>query len=244
MSDRDATEPTQAEPLFTGGEYAIEGILGSGGMAVVYRARDLRRPRNVAIKVLRADIARLIGTDRFLREIAVTAAFTHPNILPLLDSGETTDTTGHPCLFYVMPLIEGQSLAERMLRERRLPVQDALRLTSEILEALRYAHSQGVIHRDIKPANVLLSGGHAVVADFGVARPVPGSTRGGSGVRALTETGLIVGTPEYMSPEQALGDDKVDERADLYAVACVLYEISSARRPSMPTRRRKSFRES
>lgn len=225
MSENPPQDPSQSYPLFPGGEYAVEGVLGSGGMAVVYRARDLRHPRAVAIKVLRPDIARLIGPDRFLREVALTSAFTHPNILPLLDSGEATDALGRKCLFYVMPLIEGQSLAERMMKERRLPVSDAIRLTSEMLEALRYAHEHSVIHRDIKPANVLLSGGHAVVADFGVARPLAGSQRAADGGKALTETGIVVGTPEYMSPEQALGDEKVDERADLYAVACVMYEM-------------------
>jgi len=225
MTDRETHEPAQTEPQFPGGEYAIDGVLGSGGMAVVYRARDLRRPRQVAIKVLRSDVAKLIGAERFLREIAVTAAFTHPHILPLLDSGETIDAVGRSCPYYVMPLITGESLEDRLLKERRLPLRDAIRLTREILEAIRYAHEHGVIHRDIKPANILLSDGHAVVADFGVARPMAGSPRAESGGKAITEFGFIVGTPEYMSPEQALGDERVDERCDLYAVGCVLYEM-------------------
>ncbi|MBP6773712.1 MAG: serine/threonine protein kinase, partial [Gemmatimonadaceae bacterium] len=159
MSESVPSDPSLSEPQFPGGEYAIDGVLGSGGMAVVYRARDLRRPRAVAIKMLRADVAKIIGTERFLREIAVTAAFTHPHILPLLDSGETTDAQGRRSPYYVMPLIVGESLDDRLRKERRLPLQDAIRLTCEILEALRYAHEHGVIHRDIKPANVLLSGG-------------------------------------------------------------------------------------
>ncbi len=225
MSDREPPQASDTEPQFPGGEYAIDGVLGSGGMAVVYRARDLRRPRQVAIKVLRSDVAKLIGAERFLREIAVTAAFTHPHILPLLDSGETVDAAGRSCPYYVMPLITGESLEDRLLKERRLPLKDAIRLTCEILEAIRYAHEHGVIHRDIKPANILLSDGHAVVADFGVARPMPGSPRAASGGKSITEFGFIVGTPEYMSPEQALGDERVDERCDLYSVGCVLYEM-------------------
>lgn len=225
MNDREPNQPSDTEPQFPGGEYAIDGILGSGGMAVVYRARDRRRPRAVAIKVLRSDVAKLIGAERFLREIAVTAAFTHPHILPLLDSGETVDGAGRSCPYYVMPLITGDSLESRLLKERRLPIRDAVRLTCEVLEAIRYAHEHGVIHRDIKPANILLSDGHAVVADFGVARPTPGSVREKESGKSLTEFGFIVGTPEYMSPEQALGDERVDERCDLYAVGCVLYEM-------------------
>ncbi len=223
--EREEHQPSEIEPQFPGGEYAIDGVLGSGGMAVVYRARDLRRPREVAIKVLRSDVAKLIGAERFLREIAVTSAFTHPHILPLLDSGETVDRLGRSCPYYVMPLIAGDSLEDRLLQERRLPIRDAVRLTREILEAIRYAHEHHVIHRDIKPANILLSDGHAVVADFGVARPKPGSVREQQGGKSITEFGFIVGTPEYMSPEQALGDERVDERCDLYAVGCVLYEM-------------------
>ena len=224
MTERPTHEP-QLAPLFPEGEYEVDSVIGSGGMAVVYRARDLRHPRKVAIKVLRSDVAQIVGVERFLREIAVTSAFTHPHILPLLDSGETKDVNGRSAPFYVMPLIDGDSLADRLDKENRLSLQDSIRLASEILEALRYAHEHGVIHRDIKPANVLLSGGHAVVADFGVARPVssvrPSTTRG----KAITETGLIVGTLEYMSPEQALGDEVVDARCDIYAVGCVLYEM-------------------
>ena len=224
MSERLPHEP-QSAPVFPGGEYEVDNVLGSGGMAVVYRARDLRHPRKVAIKVLRSDVAQMVGVERFLREIAVTSAFTHPHILPLLDSGETKDANGRSAPYYVMPLIEGDSLADRIDKENRLSLQDSIRLACEILEALRYAHEQGVIHRDIKPANVLLSGGHAVVADFGVARPVSAVRVPNARGRAITETGLIVGTLEYMSPEQALGDEVVDARCDIYAVGCVLYEM-------------------
>lgn len=225
MSEANFPDPYLTAPRFPGGEYTIDGILGSGGMAVVYKARDLRSPRTVAIKVLRAEIAQAIGTERFLREIAVTAGFSHPHILPLLDSGETIDGAGRSCLYYVMPLVTGETLAERIEREQQLAVSDALRLTRDILDALQYAHEHGVIHRDIKPANVLLSGGHGVVADFGVARPLPSSSAAGIAGESLSHVGLVVGTPTYMSPEQALGEVDIDERSDIYATGCVLYEM-------------------
>ncbi|MBC8088835.1 MAG: protein kinase [Phycisphaerae bacterium] len=222
---------TTPPPRFPGGAYEVDGILGEGGMAIVYRARDMRRPRAVAIKVLRAEIAQLIGTTRFLREIAMTAAFSHPNILPLLDSGEITDDLGRVMPFYVMPLVEGETLHERMVRSGRLPVGDILRITREILEALQYAHSKGVIHRDIKPANILLSNGHAVVADFGVARPVALRNAIDRGEPDVTLVGEIVGTPTYMAPEQAHGNRVVDARADLFSVGCVMYEMTVGVRP-------------
>lgn len=225
MSEPNSPDPSLAAPTFPGGEYAVADILGAGGMAVVYKARDLRSPRAVAIKVLRQEIAQAIGTERFLREIAVTAGFNHPHILPLLDSGQTVDSAGRACLYYVMPLATGETLAERIAREQQLSVSDALRLTRDILDALQYAHEHGVIHRDIKPANVLLSGGHGVVADFGVARPLPGSVAAGIAAESLTQIGLVVGTPTYMSPEQALGETDIDERSDIYATGCVLYEM-------------------
>lgn len=209
----------------------MDGILGEGGMAIVYRARDMRRPRAVAIKVLRVEIAQLIGTTRFLREIAVTSAFSHPNILPLIDSGEITDEQGRTTPFYVMPLVEGETLHERMVRSGRLPIGDLLRITREILEALQYAHSKGVIHRDIKPANILLSNGHAVVADFGVARPLTLRNAAAPNEPELTLVGEIVGTPTYMSPEQAHGSQVVDARSDLFSVGCVLYEMAVGVRP-------------
>ncbi len=217
--------PVQSEPRFPAGEYKIEGVLGTGGMAVVYKARDLKRERRVAIKVLRAEVAQLIGAERFRREITVASGLSHPNILPLLDSGESVDDEGRITPYYVMPLIEGESLAERIRRETRLNVADALRITREILDALQYAHAQGVIHRDIKPANVLLSADHAVVADFGLARTFSGAESVSDVRTAITISGFAVGTPAYMSPEQALGDTSVDVRTDLYSLGCVLYEM-------------------
>ncbi len=217
--------PVQSEPRFPAGEYQIEGVLGTGGMAVVYKARDLQRERRVAIKVLRAEVAQLIGAERFRREITVASGLSHPNILPLLDSGESVDGEGRITPYYVMPLIEGESLAERIRRETRLNVTDALRITREILDALQYAHAQGVIHRDIKPGNVLLSADHAVVADFGLARTFSSADSVSDVSTAITISGFAVGTPAYMSPEQALGDTGVDVRTDLYSLGCVLYEM-------------------
>jgi serine/threonine protein kinase len=201
--------------------YAIERELGAGGMATVYLARDLRHDRAVAIKVLRPELAATLGAERFLLEIKTTAQLTHPNILPLLDSGEADGL-----LYYAMPYVEGESLRSRMTREKQLPLDDALRITREVADALGYAHSHGVIHRDVKPENILLESGHAVVADFGIARALTAA-----GGRHLTQTGFTVGTPEYMSPEQAAGNTDLDGRSDLYALGCVLYEMLSAETP-------------
>lgn len=220
-----------AVPEFPGGEYKIESILGRGGMSVVYRARDLRRPREVAIKVLRAEVAQSIGTTRFHREIAVAASFQHPHILPLIDSGEVVDEKGRLTPYYVMPLVDGETLHQRLVREGRLPLPVILRFTREILEALQYAHAKGVIHRDIKPANILLSGGHAVVADFGISRPLTSVEEPAPGEPALTMTGDVIGTPNYMSPEQALGTQVVDARSDIFSVGCVMYEMIIGDRP-------------
>ncbi|HSE28296.1 MAG TPA: serine/threonine-protein kinase, partial [Gemmatimonadales bacterium] len=173
------------------GRYDLERELGAGGMATVYLARDLRHDRRVAVKVLRSDLAAALGRDRFLREIRTVAALSHPNILPLHDSGEAAGT-----LYYVMPLATGESLRERLARASQLPFDEALQITREVAGALDYAHRQGVIHRDIKPENILLSEGHAVVADFGIA-----AVLGATGEDKLTSTGLAVGTPAYMSPE-------------------------------------------
>ncbi len=225
------TEQLKAAPSFPSGDYEIDSVLGSGGMAVVYRARDLRRQRSVAIKVLRAELTHVTGSDRFRREIAVAASFAHPHIVPLLDLGEALDALGRTVPFYVMPLIEGETLRERIHRAPPLTVPEALRLTREILGALHYAHRQGIIHRDIKPANVLLTGGHALVADFGVARALPGATGLSESDSTITLSGLTVGTPAYMSPEQALGDKFMDERTDLYSAACVLYEMLAGQPP-------------
>jgi serine/threonine-protein kinase len=201
--------------------YRFERELGQGGMATVYLAQDLKHHRPVAIKVLKSELAAVLGAERFLREITTTANLRHPHILPLYDSGEAAGA-----LFYVMPWVEGESLRDRLRREGQLPVDEALRLTREVAEALEYAHGQGIIHRDIKPENILLERGHAVVADFGIARAA--STAGGD---KLTETGLAVGTPAYMSPEQATGEHDLDARSDLYGLGSVLYEMLAGEPP-------------
>ena len=201
--------------------YVIERELGSGGMAIVYLAEDLKHHRKVAVKVLRPELAAALGAERFLREIEIAARLQHPHILPLHDSGEAEGV-----LYYVMPYVEGESLRDRLNRETQLPLEDALQIAREVADALGYAHSHQVIHRDIKPENVLLSGGHAVVADFGIARAI--SAAGGE---QLTQTGLAMGTPAYMSPEQAMGKAQLDARSDLYSLGCVLYEMLAGEPP-------------
>jgi len=211
--------------------YKIERELGRGGMAVVYLAEDLKHHRRVAIKVLRPELSAIVGSERFLREIEIAATLQHPHILPLFDSGQVT--AGHPersegpqsFLYYVMPFVEGESLRERLTRETQLPLETALQITREIGSALQYAHEHGVVHRDIKPENVMLSGGHAVVADFGIARALHAANG-----EQLTLTGMVVGTPQYMSPEQASGE-KVDGRSDQYSLGCALYEMLSGKPP-------------
>jgi serine/threonine-protein kinase len=197
------------------GRYRIERVLGEGGMATVYLADDLRHDRKVALKVLKPELAAVVGADRFLAEIKTTANLHHPHILPLHDSGEADGF-----LYFVTPYVEGESLRERLDREHQLPVPEAVRIACEIADALHYAHGHGVIHRDIKPANVLLQAGRPVIADFGIALAL----REGGGDR-LTETGLSLGTPSYMSPEQATGDQAVGPATDTYAMGCVLYEM-------------------
>src|SRR3954462_14948897 len=184
-------------------------------MATVYLARDLKHERKVAIKVLRPELSVSLGADRFLREIRVAANLQHPNILALYDSGEEDGL-----LYYIMPFVEGESLRDRLNREQQLPLHDALQITQEAAEALAHAHQHGIVHRDIKPENILLLGGHALVADFGIARAVTSA-----GGEKLTQTGMAVGTPHYMSPEQALGSEHVDARSDVYSLGPVVYEV-------------------
>jgi TolB-like protein/tRNA A-37 threonylcarbamoyl transferase component Bud32/tetratricopeptide (TPR) repeat protein len=203
------------------GRYRIERVLGEGGMATVYLAEDAKHRRKVAVKVMRPELAATLGAERFLREVQIAAQLNHPNILTMHDSGEANGL-----LYYVMPYIEGETLKDQMTREGALAPDEALRLAREIAEALAYAHKRGIIHRDIKPANILLNEGHALVADFGIARAVDE----GAG-EALTRTGLAVGTPQYMAPEQAAGDKDVDGRADVYATGAILYEMLSGAPP-------------
>lgn len=195
--------------------YAVERELGAGGMATVYAARDLKHDRDVAIKVLHADLGAALGPDRFLSEIKTTARLQHPHILPLLDSGNADGQ-----LYYVMPLLRGETLRARLERERQLPVEDAVRIAREVAGALSHAHAIGVVHRDIKPENILLQGGHALVADFGIALAVQQA-----GGQRVTQTGLSLGTPQYMSPEQAMGERTIDGRSDIYALGAMTYEM-------------------
>jgi hypothetical protein len=197
------------------GRYVIERELGRGGMATVYLARDLRHARNVALKVLDRELRAVLGAERFLSEIRVTAGLHHPNLLPLFDSGETDG-----CLYYVMPYVEGETLRARLIREKQLNVNDAVHIAVAVANALDYAHRHGVVHRDLKPENILLHEDQPLVADFGIALAV----RNAGGSR-ITQTGLSLGTPQYMSPEQATGDRGVDGRADVYALGAVLYEL-------------------
>jgi eukaryotic-like serine/threonine-protein kinase len=196
--------------------YAVERELGRGGMATVFLAEDRKHGRQVAIKVLHAELAAALGAERFLREIEIAARLQHPHILPLYDSGSAAGF-----LYYVMPYVEGESLRDRLTREKQLSLEDTLRVATEVAGALAYAHSRGVVHRDIKPENIMLSGASAVVADFGIARAVSAAGDG----QHLTQTGTIIGTPAYMSPEQASGSEEIDGRSDEYSLACVVYEM-------------------
>jgi serine/threonine-protein kinase len=201
--------------------YRIERELGAGGMATVYLAEDLKHRRQVAIKVLHAELSAVLGPERFLKEIELTASLQHPHILPLFDSGSADGL-----LYYVMPFVEGETLRARLERETQLPVDDALLIAREVADALSYAHDKGVVHRDIKPENILLQNGHALVADFGIALAVE---QAGGG--RLTQTGLSLGTPQYMAPEQAMGERSVDARADIYALGAVTYEMLAGQPP-------------
>ena len=198
-----------------GDRYALEQELGRGGMATVFLARDVRDQRAVAVKVMHPGLVADIGAERFLREMEIAASLAHPLIVPLSESG---NAGGIP--YYIMPYVEGESLYARLQRERQLPLEAALQITHDVAAALGYAHSRGVLHRDVKPENILLAGGRALVADFGLARAI-----GAADYRRLTETGVIVGTVFYMSPEQLREDRNLDQRADIYSLGCILYEM-------------------
>src|SRR5262245_36306433 len=202
--------------------YRVERELGQGGMATVYLAHDVKHDRQVALKVLKPELGAVLGSERFLAEIKITARLDHPHILTLLDSGAVD---GY--LYYVLPYVRGESLRALLNRETQLGVDDALAITKQIASALDYAHRQGVVHRDIKPENIMILEGEAMLTDFGIALPV--KEAGGS---RLTETGLSLGTPHYMSPEQATGDRQLDARSDLYSLAAVTYEMLTGEPPT------------
>jgi eukaryotic-like serine/threonine-protein kinase len=210
------TAPIDRLTTALAGRYEIEREIGQGGMATVYLAHDIRHQRKVALKVLRPELSAILGGERFLHEIRTTANLQHPHILPLYDSGEADGI-----VFYVMPFVSGESLRDRLTRETQLPVEDAVHIAREVADALDYAHRHGVIHRDIKPENILLHDGRAQVADFGIALAVSSA---GGGTR-MTETGMSLGTPHYMSPEQAMGEREISAKSDIYALGCVLYEM-------------------
>jgi serine/threonine-protein kinase len=209
------------------GRYVVERELGRGGMATVFLARDLRHARAVAVKVMMRDVVAPSGAERFLHEIRIAARLTHPHVLGVHDSGEADGL-----LYYVMPFVEGETLRARLEREGALPIADTTRLLRELADALAYAHARGVVHRDLKPENVLLSGGHAVIADFGIAKALAAATHpGNANAPALTATGVSLGTPAYMAPEQAVGDRSADHRADLYALGVIAYELLAGEHP-------------
>ena len=215
MSDIEAVRAAFAE------SYVVERELGQGGMATVYLAEDLKHRRKVALKVLRPELASAMGRDRFPREIQIVAQLSHPHILPLHDSGELGGF-----LFYVMPFVEGESLRQRLARDGRLGIAESIRILREVTDALAYSHERGIVHRDIKPENVMLSGRHALVTDFGVAKALSAA-----GADKLTTVGLALGTPAYMSPEQAMGEVDIDHRSDIYSVGALAYEMLTGAPP-------------
>ena len=210
------------------GRYTIEREIGAGGMATVYLAQDVKHRRRVAVKVLRPELAAVVGTERFLAEIEVTASLQHPHLLPLFDSGEANGL-----LYYVMPYIEGETLRHRLARERQLPVSEVLRIARAVASALDYAHRRNVIHRDLKPENILLHEGEPLVADFGIALALSNA----AGER-ITQSGISLGTPQYMSPEQAAGDRQIDARSDVYSLGtwCTRCSRGSRRTRARPCR--------
>jgi serine/threonine protein kinase len=214
-------EPLDSLKVALADRYRIERELGAGGMATVYLAQDPKHDRKVALKVLRPELAAQLGAERFVQEIKTTAALQHPHILPLFDSGTAGQQDGGTAfLYYVMPYVEGEALRDKLDRETQLSIDEAVRITTEVADALDYAHRHGVIHRDIKPENILLHDGRPMVADFGIALAVSAAAGG-----RMTETGLSLGTPHYMSPEQATADKDITGRSDIYSLASVLYEM-------------------
>ncbi|HET7249183.1 MAG TPA: serine/threonine-protein kinase, partial [Gemmatimonadales bacterium] len=211
--------------------YRLERELGQGGMATVYLAEDLKHHRQVAIKVLKPELAAVLGADRFVQEITTTAQLQHPHILPLFDSGRTggqADGRSDDFLYYVMPFIEGETLRNKLDREHQLGIDEAVKIATDVADALDYAHRHGVIHRDIKPENILLHDGRPMVMDFGIALAVSAAAGG-----RMTETGLSLGTPHYMSPEQATAESDITGRSDIYSLGCVLYEMLTGQPPHL-----------
>src|SRR5512147_1722477 len=216
-----APAATERLTVALAGRYRIERELGAGGMATVYLAEDLKHDRKVAIKVLKPELAAVLGAERFVVEIKTTAALQHPHILPLFDSG-----TADGFLYYVMPYVQGETIREKLNRETQFGVDEAVRIAREVADALDYAHRHGVIHRDIKPENILLHDGRPMVMDFGIALAVSAAAGG-----RMTETGLSLGTPHYMSPEQATAEKEITPRSDVYSLASVLYEMLAGQPP-------------
>jgi serine/threonine-protein kinase len=221
LGNEPVTEAKQSLAEALGDRYSLQRELGRGGMATVYLAHDAQQRDPVAIKVMHSNLADALDGKRFRREMAVAASLAHPLIVPLRDSGSAGGV-----LYYIMPYVEGESLYDRLQRERRLRLEDALQITHDVASALGYAHSRGVLHRDVKPENILLAGGHALIADFGLARAI-----GAADYAKLTETGVIVGTLYYMSPEQLREDRDLDQRSDIYSLGCLLYEMLSGGPP-------------
>ena len=201
--------------------YSLERELGRGGMATVYLARDRQSGELVALKAMHQNVGSAIGLERFRREMGIAASLNHPYIVPLIDSGSAGDL-----LYYIMPYVQGESLFQRLDREQRLPLDDAIRIAQDVAQGLGYAHTHGILHRDVKPENVLLAGGHALIADFGLARAIGAADR-----RRLTATGVVVGTAHYMSPEQLLERPDLDQRSDIYSLGCILYEMLTGAPP-------------
>src|SRR3989449_5059392 len=204
-------------------QYDVERQIGAGGMARVYLAVEQHPHRRVAIKVIDPELSNRLLRERFIREVDLSSKLSHPHIVPIFSAGEVDGL-----FYYVMPYVEGESLRHRLLRERKLPLEAALHVTRDVADALAFAHGQGIIHRDIKPENILLSGDHAIVADFGIARAISAA-----GMLTLTGSGQAIGSPGYMSPEQAMGSAQLDARTDVYSLGCVLFEMLAGQPPGI-----------